>query len=148
MSFELFIQIATLVSILVGIFAFFYGVTSYKKQMNAQVFLQYTMRFEDIIKSFPKNAWSARKNSDDKLPKPSEELTTSVLRYLNLCSEEFYLYKEKYLSKNIWNIWSNELVRTLRTPLFRREWKDLVNEFESYPEFQEFVHTTLERESN
>ena len=97
MSFELFIQIATLVSILVGIFAFFYGVTSYKKQMNAQVFLQYTMRFEDIIKSFPKNAWSARKNSDDKLPKPSEELTTSVLRYLNLCSEEFYLYKEKYL---------------------------------------------------
>jgi hypothetical protein len=139
MIFDIVIQIGTVISIVVGIFAFIYGVRSYKNQMNAQVFLQYTERYEDIMKSFPKSAWSARFNSKEALPKESEELTLSVLRYLNLCSEEFYLFKQKYLSKKVWNIWADELARTLRTPLLRREWQKLADEFDAYPEFQSFV---------
>jgi hypothetical protein len=139
MNLDTFLQIATLISILFGIFAFFYGVKSYKNQMNVQVFLQYTERYEEIMKSFPKNAWSARLNSDLALPEPTEELSLCVLRYLNICSEEYYLYREKYLSKKVWDIWKDELVRTLRTPLFLREWKKLVDEFDAYPEFQSFV---------
>jgi hypothetical protein len=116
MDLNLLIQIATFISILVGIFAFLFGIASYKKQMNAQVFLQYTERYEEIMKSFPKDAWSARYNSDKALPKESDELTICVLRYLNLSSEEFYLYKDKYLSKKVWGIWADELIRTLRPP--------------------------------
>lgn len=142
MNLDIFLQIATLISILFGIFAFFYGVKSYKDQMNAQVFLQYTQRFEEIMQSFPKNAWSARLNSETALPEPSEELNLGVLRYLNLCSEEYYLYREKYLSKKVWSIWEHELARTLRTPLFLREWKKVANEFDAYPEFQSFVKST------
>lgn len=140
MSLDIIIKFATLFSIIVGIVAFFRGVTNYNRQMNAQVFLQYAKRYDEIMNSFPKNARLARINSRKALPKPNEELTICILRYLNLCSEEFYLYRTKYLSKGVWDIWADELVRTLRTPLFRREWPKLLNEFDAYPEFQSFVN--------
>jgi hypothetical protein len=138
------IKILTLVSIAIGIFAFFRGILTYNKQMNAQVFLQYAKRYDEIMNSFPKNATLARINSGKALPRPSGELTICVLRYLNLCSEEFHLYDTKYLSKKVWDIWADEIVRTLRTPLFRREWTKLFNEFDAYPKFQAFVQKNLE----
>lgn len=138
------LQIATLISVLLGIGAFFFGVHTYRRQMNAQVFLEYTGRYEEIMKSFPKNAWSARFNSDEALPESTEELTMCALRYLNLCSEEFYLCENKYLSKEVWEIWEKELVRTLRTPLYRQEWIKLAEEFDAYPEFQSFVKKSQE----
>jgi hypothetical protein len=54
------------------------------------------------------------------------------VRYLNLCSEEYYLYKQKWLHKKLWGIWEKELIRTLRSPLFVREWKKLADEFDAY----------------
>jgi hypothetical protein len=111
--------------------------------MNAQVFLQYTQRYEEIMKSFPKNGWAARINSDEALPELSDEITICALRYLNLCSEEYYLRQDRYLSKKVWGIWEKELIRTLRTPMFRREWVKLRDEFDAYPEFQAFVGEKL-----
>lgn len=138
------IKILTLLSIIIGIIAFFRGITTYNKQMNAQVFLQYAKRYDEIMNSFPRNARLARIKSSEALPKPSGELTICVLRYFNLCSEEFYLYESKYLSKKVWNVWTDEMIRTWQTPLFRREWTKLVNEFDAYPEFQSFVKISLE----
>jgi hypothetical protein len=144
MSLDLVIKFATLLSIIVGIVAFFRGVANYNKQMNVQVFLQYAKRYDEIMNSFPKSAKLARINSRNALPKPTGELTICVLRYLNLCSEEFYLHETKYLSEKVWLIWEDEMVRTLRTPLFRREWAKLINEFDCYPKFQAFVNKNLE----
>jgi len=144
MSLDIIIKFATLLSIIVGIVAFFRGVANYNKQMNAQVFLQYAKRYDEIMNSFPMSAGLARINSGKALPKPNRELTIGVLRYLNLCSEEFHLYDTKYLSKKVWEIWADEMVRTLRTPLFRREWVKLINEFDAYPKFQAFVNKNLE----
>ena len=135
--------ILTVVSILVAVAAFLGGliwsVKSFRNQMSAQLFLEFTKRFEDLMESFPKNAWSARLNSEGVPPRKSKELSLSVLRYLNLCSEEYYLYKKGLLDKRIWKIWEKELARTLQTPLFIREWKTLAGEFDSYPKFKEYV---------
>ena len=60
-------------------------------------------------------------NIEDTLLDPSEELTLCVLKYLNLCSEEFYLDKSKYLADQVWKIWEGKIKRTLATPLFIRE---------------------------
>ena len=108
--------------------------------MNSQVFLEYTRRFEQIMQSFPESHWRSRLNLDAEPPEVNSALSLSVLRYLNLCSEEFYLYKRGYLARDVWTIWERELQRTLGTPLLRREWGILEGEFESYPEFRAFVH--------
>jgi hypothetical protein len=130
--------IANVVGIVGLIITIVWGVKSYNRQMNTQVFLTYTQRIEQIMDSFPKDAWDFRLDLE-KLPKPSLELSTSVLKYLNLCSEEYYLWQKKLLASDLWNIWEDELNRTLRSPLFVREWKILAKEFEFYPEFRRYV---------
>lgn len=140
MNLETTVQAGTLLSIVVGIITFFWGVKSYNRQMNTQVFLTYTQRFEQIMESFPKDAWVVRLDLD-KLPEPSPELSKSVLKYLNLCSEEYYLLQENLLAKKIWKIWEDELKRTLASPLFVREWKTLAQEFECYREFRRYLES-------
>jgi hypothetical protein len=93
--------ILTLISILVATGAFLSGVAAYKNQMNAQLFLEFTKRFEEVMQSFPKNTWSSRLHIEGKPPPKSKALSLSVLRYLNLCSEEYYLYKNSLLDKRI-----------------------------------------------
>jgi hypothetical protein len=63
----------------------------------------------------------------------------AVLRYLNLCSEEFYLCRCGYLAREVWDIWEAELDRTLWSPIVRREWPELKREFAAYPEFAAYV---------
>jgi hypothetical protein len=129
----------TVISVLIALGAFIWGIVSYRNQIHAQLFLEFTKRFEEVMQSFPKNAWSARLDIDGTLPTKSKELSLSVLRYLNLCGEEYYLYKKGWMNKGIWKIWEAELIRTLQTPLFIREWKNLSREFEAYPAFKEYV---------
>lgn len=142
MSLEIIVQIGTLISIIIGFFAFawgvIWGVKSYNQQMNTQVFLTYTQRFDQIMESFPEDAWIVRLDLD-KLPEPSPKLSKAALKYLNLCAEEYYLLQKKLLAEDVWKIWEDELKRTLQSPLFLREWKELSKEFEAYPEFSQYL---------
>ena len=139
MDLEFAIKIGTLISAVAGILTLFIGIRIYKRQTNTQIFLEYTKRYNEIMESFPPEARPARLSLEDKMPDQSEGLSISILRYLNLCSEEYYLCERGYLSKELWGIWEDELKRTLNSPLFVREWEGLRNEFLSYPEFLEFV---------
>ena len=139
MDLNTLVDIGTLVSLVVAAGGLFFGIRVYRRQMNAQLFLEYTSRYELIMSSFPAEARSARLDLSGHPPEQSEDLTTAVLRYLNLCSEEFYLWKRKYLARDIWNIWESELQKTLQSKLLLREWESLRREFESYPEFVEYV---------
>ncbi len=79
---------------------------------------------------------------DDVVPPESEQLTLCLLRYLNLSSEEFYLWEKKYIDQAIWEIWEDEIKRMLKSKLMEREWRKLEPEFRSYPEFRQFVEKT------
>ena len=137
------VQLATPLGVGVGVVGLFHGARVHKNQMNAQLFVEYTKRYETIMASFPSNALNVRMDMHGELPPQSAELTLALLQYLNLTSEEFYLHEQKYLSKNIWSIWESELKRTLRSQLVRREWISLKKEFESYPKFIEYVEDTM-----
>ncbi len=105
------------------------GVVQYRRQCNAQVFLEYTTRYSEIMNRFPSEGLKARLNILATPPETSDELSLAALRYLNLCSEEFYLCRRKYLSSDVWGIWEAELKRTLSSPLFVREWAGIREEF-------------------
>jgi hypothetical protein len=137
--YESLMLFATIITALGGVGFVIVMVQTYKGQMNAQIFSDMNQRYDEISKDFPRNAWQSRFLLDTVLPSPSEELTICALRYLNLSSEEFYLYKRKYIRKEVWKIWEGEMIRTLRSPLFRREWKTLAHEFSSYPEFYQYI---------
>jgi hypothetical protein len=115
------------------------GIRTYHRQANAQVFWEYTGRCEKIMESFPPESLSTRLSLAGEPPTQSQRLSLAVIRYFDLCSEEFYLCKKGYLSKNVWRIWETELSRMLKSPLLMREWKQLQQEFQSYQEFRNFV---------
>ncbi|MCF7823054.1 MAG: hypothetical protein K9N35_02685 [Candidatus Marinimicrobia bacterium] len=139
MSIELLIQIATLIGVAVAAGSLIIGVIAYKRQINAQLFIEYTKRYEQIMSQFPDSAIYWRLDSAKHIPQESRELSEAMLKYLNLCSEEFYLQNKRYLSKNIWSIWEDELKKTLANDLYRREWPKLKSEFSSYPAFSDYV---------
>lgn len=141
------VQIAGAVSVILGVVSFIWSIRNNRRQMNAQMVMKYAERYEKIMDSFPREAFHLRFDLDSELPPPSVELTICVLKYLNLCSEEFYLRKKGYIAQDVWSIWESELHRTLRSKLFRREWESLRDEFVSYPDFRGFVEKTMKKES-
>jgi hypothetical protein len=135
---QLAIQIATLISLILGFVGLINTVNSYRRQMNVQILMKYTERYERILDQFPKEALAARFDTRA-IPAESAELTLSVLKYLNLCSEEFYLTRHHYLSQSLWRIWECDLKRMIGSPLLQREWTSLRTEFLCHQEFLEYV---------
>ncbi|HLV79586.1 MAG TPA: hypothetical protein VKT32_04865 [Chthonomonadaceae bacterium] len=136
---NLVVQLATVASVLATAVTIWITGKLSRRQMNAQLFVTYTQRYESIMSGYPEDALPARFNSDTSLPPESEVLTLYVLRYLNLASEEYYLWKRKYIDHAVWMIWEHEIRRTLASPLMLREWSKIEHEFTSYPEFIKFV---------
>jgi hypothetical protein len=131
-----------LVGVIIAIFTIKANSDLHRRQMNAEVFMKYAERYEQVMSYFPENAFRARFSMSEELPPPSPQLTLAVLKYLNLSSEEFYLWQKKYVAEEVWKIWEHELIRILQSPLFKREWQELESEFQSYPEFLDFVNLT------
>jgi hypothetical protein len=140
-------EIADVLAPLAAVASILIAVRVYRRQMNAQLFVAYTERYEQIMASFPPEARALRRKRRRDLPAQTEALTLAVLRYLNLCSEEFYLHRSGHLSTKLWRIWEDELRRTVSSDLVRREWADLRGEFESYPEFVVFVESAQSQAS-
>lgn len=132
------LQTATLISLTAGFFGVIYTINNYRRQMNAQILMKYTERYERILDQFPPDALEARFNIRI-LPPPSPQLRLCVLKYLNLCSEEYYLKNHGYLAESVWHIWELDLRRIIASPLFLREWQSLHSEFLSHPEFLGYV---------
>lgn len=140
---SLAVQLATLLSGLAAVAGIVIGVRTYRRQMNAQLFLAFTERYEAIMSELPEDARVSRASGAGALPPHWPGVYTTVLRYLNLCSEEYYLCRTGHLEKSLWAIWEEELKRTVRS-LVRPEWPDLRPEFASYPEFRDYVDAILE----
>lgn len=119
---------------------FLWGVLVYHRNMNAQLFIAYTKRYDEVMEAF-----SAACDGDCPTdlfvspPPRSQRLTAAVVRYLNVCSQEFYLHRRRYLANDIWSIWEAEIERNLAGDLLQREWPALREEYASFSEFRAYV---------
>ncbi len=137
MDLELWVQLATLATLVVGVASAIISVRAYFRQENSQMIRYFLGEYGRIVRSYPRGTRHARLGAS--LPPVSDEMTEVVLEYLNLCSQEYLMWKQGYLDSRIWAIWRAEMVKTIRSPLYRREWKILASEFDSDPAFQSFV---------
>lgn len=139
MSLDVVVYVAAIITLVLTAAALLFGLWSFGKQMNCQVFLAYNERYERVIRAFPPGSLESRLRLGETLPERSEELSICLLRYFNLCSEEFFLYRQGFLSKKIWAIWEPEIIRMFRSPVLRREWQRIRVESKAYPDFFAFV---------
>jgi hypothetical protein len=133
------VPILQAVSLVIAAIALYRTSLNYKRQTNTQVFLDCVKRYEKILESFPPKVWLERFNPGKEALEESPQTTLAVLRYLNLCSEEFYLRKQGYFSDSIAQMWERFFQRTLRTPLMMREWEHLRDEYASDEAYSAYI---------
>lgn len=114
---------------------------SFRKQMNVQIYLEFTRRYEELMRHSPEEARTSllgRRLSEIE-PARRGEVKAHLLRYLNLSSEEYHLMTSGYLDAGVWELWRREMEWTLRTTLFVTSWPELKHQFASFPEFTAYV---------
>ena len=139
------ITVATVAAVLVSALAIVAGLKSVRDQLRVTIFLEYTERYSKIMRDMP---YEAREpGSGYRLtsqPKDERHRVLAVFReYLNLCSEEKWLYDHRRVDRPTWNIWKYGMQDVARFPSFQEAWQVLSPEYEAYEDFQEFVAELL-----
>ncbi|MGC1306618.1 MAG: hypothetical protein WA885_05265 [Phormidesmis sp.] len=131
-------QIAAVISVIFAALSIRSNTQLSQRQWNVDTFTTYSERHKAVVSNFPDDAFYHRLDPD-KLPPRSPKLTRAVLDYLFVICDVHYLSYQKYLDNSIWQVWRDDLERTLSCPLITREWPDLKPQFESFTAFTQFV---------
>ena len=135
-------QIAGVISVIFAAVSIRSNTRLSRRQWNVDTFNLYAQRHQDAIESFPDHAFYDRFDHS-KLPERSPELTAADRRYLYVIQAEDYLANQNYLDDSIWNVWRDDMQRTLRCPLIYREWPAIKQDFAAFESFTEFVEKTI-----
>ena len=118
MDLQTAIQVGGLVSVAVGVASLVNGIRTIRRQMTLQIIMKYTERYEQIMDLIAKHAYEFRLD-ESVLPEPHPLISLAVLKYLNLCSEEFFLKCRHYFAPKVWHIWEDDMKRILSSPSHR-----------------------------
>lgn len=136
---EWIIPIASILSVTIAAAGFFVAANRFKKQTHLTAFVEFSRRFDDVMKELPEKLKGFHIHKTEDLPPHSRQQTEAVDRVLAMLSQEFYLYKKGYLGKDIWSIWEPGIKGILRSPLVVRDWDVIRHRYDVYPEFTEYV---------
>jgi hypothetical protein len=103
------------------------------------MFIEFSKRFEDLLKLFPTEAWLANRRHDQELPPPSTEITECTLYCIQFVADVYHLHRAGYISRHLWRLWEREIRRTLKGPLFVREWNTIAVEFSHDKDFLDYM---------
>ena len=138
------IHLATLVSLLMGGLGVAVAILNHREQVKTQIFLALSARYDELLQHSPSALWlnNSRRQSSER----SEDLIISMMRFCTLVSLAYYLFRERRISRQMWELMLRSAERRFRSPAFMREWVHLRAEFEAFPEFVSLV-TSVHRRS-
>ena len=130
------LQVGTLIVGSVGIGV---ALVNQRRQLNAQMFIEFSGRFQELLRLFPTDAWLANLNPSQPLPPTSQQLTDCTLYCIQFIADVYHLHKGGYISRSLWRLWEREIKRTLTGPVFRREWDGVAAEFAYNRDFLRYI---------
>jgi len=140
MNSETFLQAAQLGTIVVGFLGVAVTLRSHRRQMHAQMFIEFSSRFHEVLRAMPAHIWAGHGDEEAKIPARSEELTRSCMQCFHLVAALYFLHKGGYISRDLWKPWQSGIRRTMQGPLLQREWFALEGAFNHTPEFSRYMH--------
>jgi len=126
-------------TLLIGSLGLGVALLTQRRQLNAQMFIEFSKRFEDLLRLFPTEAWLANRNPGQPLPPSSLELRDCTLYCIQFIADVYYLHKSRFISTRLWRIWEREIKLTLSGPLFKREWENVKTEFSHDQQFSHYI---------
>jgi hypothetical protein len=130
-------------TLVVGSVGICVALVNQRRQLNAQMFIEFSGRFQDLLRLFPTEAWLANRNPSQPMPPPSQEVTECTLYCLQLIADVYYLHKGGYVSKHLWMLWEREVKHTLTGRVFQREWAGVAAEFSHSSEFLNYISALM-----
>jgi len=123
----------------VGFLGIYVALRNQHRQLNAQMLIEFSKRFQDLLRLFPKEAWLANRNPSRPMPPSSQELTECTLYAMQLIADVYHLRKVGYISKRVWIVWERQIRQTLAGPIFQREWQGISAEFAYSADFISYI---------
>jgi hypothetical protein len=141
---DVLVQLGQVGTLVIGSMGIWVALATQRRQLNAQMFMEVSGRFQELLRLFPTEAWLANRNPSQPLPPSSQELTDCTLYCIQFVADVYYLHEGGYISKHMWSIWEREIKRTLSGPLFEREWERVKIEFSHDTDFIRYLHTLVQ----
>ena len=133
-------QVGPLVLGSVGIWV---ALLNQRRQLNAQMFIEFSARFQELLRLFPTEAWLANVNPSRPMPPRSPDVTDCTLYCIQLVADVYHLHQAGYITKQLWLLWEREIKHTLSGPVFQREWEDISAEFANNPDFFRYISALI-----
>ena len=112
-----------------------------------QVFLACTQRFDDIVQKLPIKVRTSvvdyDKNYDVNKALSDQDAIHAVVRYFNLCAEEFYLNKCGLITPEVWTLWQKQIRGMFSEKFVATVWKSVKPQYEDQGDFYAFVESSL-----
>jgi hypothetical protein len=143
MKIDMLVQVGQIGTLLIGFVGIFVALLNQRRQLNAQMFVEFSGRFQQLIRLFPTEAWLANHNPSQPLPPSSPELTDCTLYCLQFVADVYLLRRNGYISKNLWELWDRGIQRTLTGPVFRREWEHVAPHFAHHADYFQYMNRLM-----
>ncbi len=128
-------QLGLIATLLIGSLGIYVALRNQRRQLNAQMFIEFSNRFQQLLRTFPKEAWMANHSASLPLPPSGPQLTECAIYCIHFVADVYYLHLGGYVSAKLWRIWEREIKRTLTGPVFQRELAAVEIEFSQDNEF-------------
>jgi len=143
MSSQTFLQCAQLCTILVGSLGVAVALRSHRRQMHAQMYIEFSSRLNALLRRLPAQTWMANTGVADEIPPRSEDLTKACFESLHIIADLYHLHQHGYVAPELWQSWRRGIKRALHGPVLQREWFVIEAAFDHNPEFCIFVRRMM-----
>ena len=147
LSRDIFVQLCQVGTLILGSLGVWVAMFNQRKQLNAQMFIEVSGRFQELLRLFPTEAWLANRNPNQPLPPRTREITDCTLYCLQLVADVYHVHQSGYISKALWNAWEREIKHILDGRVFRREWEGLEVEFSHNEDFLHYINGLMQPKS-
>ncbi len=143
---QVVIATGTVIAAIVAIIMAIITTKSFTKQLKLNFFADYTKRYQEITLNFPENI-NEKEFDFEKLEPEIKAKTLRYMRaYFDLCSEEYFLWKNGNIDDKVWKEWKSGIEYAVSKTAFQKGWKDYINiSTIYYKDFTKFINNILEK---
>ena len=130
-----------------GVITIFIAAIRTKQQNSLSLYEKYTARYQHIMEHMPEEFFRSKVENIESQEK--EKINHYIRMYIDLCSEEYFLYKEGCIIDSVWGEWRDGILGMFEKPLVKEYWIDNIETYESdYKQFYTFISDHQKKTNN
>ena len=127
--------------VLVAFIALVVGIFLDKRQNNLSFYEQYTDRYVHIMEELPEEFFLCKKLTDSK---QKSKINHYIRIYIDLCSEQYFLRKKKYVRRTVWKEWNEGISVMFKNQFVRDFWMQNEEYYKNeYGKFFEYINNDI-----